>query len=422
MFPHQGNGGYNVLHYGIRLAFTPPDSIAASVRIRARATKDLSAFNLDFYRLVVDEATVDGTTATTSRSGSELTITPVHDIAAGHVFTTTVTYHGTPTTYTDPDGSKDGWVETPDGATVTSEPVGAMTWFPDNDTLRDKASFDMHVTAPHGLTVVGNGKLLRKRTSSGLTTWHWREVQPMAVYLACISIGKYDVVRSQTAAGVPIRSYLDPTVGGFKIADKVKHVLRVWGHTFGPYPYPSAGIIIDNTPVGYSLEVQTRPVFPGVPSTSTLVHEFAHQWYGDWVTPKDWSDIWLNEGFATYAQWLWAAKHKDDPLIPRHIFEKLYRSHGAHNIFWKIPVGHPGEPRNLFGEAVYVRGAMTLEALRMKITSKNFFRLLKRWPAVHGGSNATTAQLEAMAERISGKNLSHLFKVWIDGDSKPTEY
>ena len=420
LFPHQGNGGYDVEHYGIALTWRPSGHVTARTAVRARAAKSLSAFNLDLDGLRVRSVAVDGRAATFRRSGTELTVIPAVPVRDGSRFTTVIRYGGTPHYLLDPDGSKDGWIATSDGATVLSEPIGAMTWFPDNDTLRDKATYTISATAPRGLTVESNGHL-RSRVVHGTTaTWTWHESHPMATYLATVSIGTYRIVRGRTANGVPVVSYLDPSLGGRSAALRVPKVLSYWQRLFGPYPFSSAGIVVDDVPVDYALEVQTRPVFDFVPDTATLVHELAHQWYGDSVTPRDWSDIWLNEGFATYAEQLWQAR--SDPGYPHRVFMRLYREHGRSDPFWDIPVTRPGDPADLFGDAVYTRGAMALQALRMRIGSHDFFRLLKRWPAVHAYGNATTAELESLAERVSGRGLRHLFHVWLEVGGKPAGY
>ncbi len=420
LFPHQGNGGYEVDHYRIDLHWSRPDSIMSLAHLKASATQNLSAFNLDLRGLRVSSVRVDGSRATYRRNGSELTITPASSIVDGSSFEVLVRYRGTPQTFIDPDGAKDGWIQTPDGATVLSEPVGAMTWFPNNNTPRDKATFGITVTAPRRLEVVSNGRLVSTSTHAGTRTWHWREMDQMSSYLATVSIGEYDVLHDRSRRGVPVVSYLDPTVGGVDAARRVPGVIDYWEKLFGPYPFTSSGMIVDNVEVGYALEVQTRPVFPSVPGISLIVHEFAHQWFGDSVTLTDWSDIWLHEGFATYAEWLWEARHH--PAYPAHRFRQLYRGHPAADPFWNIPVAVPGEPANLFGNAVYTRGAMALQAIRMRMGDRAFFRLLRRWPAVHRQGNVATADLQALAERLSGKRLDHVFRIWLYEAKKPRGY
>jgi aminopeptidase N len=309
LFPHAGNGGCRVGHYALDLTYRPKTDILYGVAtIQARATKALSAFNLDFYKLRVDRVIIDGKLAGFSRHGSELTLRPARTLARGRAFAVRVTYHGVPKTYIDPDGSQDGWIATADGAIAVNEPLGAMTWFPVNNHPSDKATYRVSITVPNGLKGVSNGNLVSHRRHGGMTTWVWYEPDQMASYLSTATVGRFRMI-SVTAGGIPSWSFVDPTMpGGVKTAGRVSRVVTYWTKQFGAYPFSSTGLIIDRGSFGYALEVQTRPVFPFNPGTATLVHELAHQWFGDSVTPSDWSDIWLNEGFATYAQWLWQAR------------------------------------------------------------------------------------------------------------------
>ncbi|MGI8433571.1 MAG: M1 family metallopeptidase [Nocardioidaceae bacterium] len=419
LFPHSGNGGYDVRHYDIALRFQRP-RIHATTTVSAVARRNLSAFFLDLEGLVVDRVTVNGKPAPFSRSGHELRITPTHPVGRGRHFSTVVTYHGLPQFHIDPDGVRDGWVNTPDGETVVAEPVGAMTWFPCNNTLADKATYRFTVRAPKRLTVAANGLPVRTVEHPRSTTSHWRETDQMSTYLAAISIGKYDVIRDRTNHGTRVISFLDPSEGGYRSAAKVPGIVDYLEKRFGRYPLTSAGIIVDNVPVSYALEVQTRPVFPDPPSETTLVHELVHQWFGDSVTPKDWGDVWLNEGFATYGEWLWVGR--DKPGAPRRIFDRKYQRLDAGRQLWHVPPADLGRPKYLFSNSVYTRGAMALEAFRLKMGDKAFFALLHRWPTRHYQANASTHQLKRMAERLSGRQLDHLFKVWLYTPHKPRGY
>ena len=423
LFPHQGNGGYDVEHYAIVLRWHRDGSIRATVRIRAVATQALSAFNLDFRGLTVDSATVAGASAGTSGpTNDELTVTPASPVLEGQTFRTVIAYHGKPHYLIDPDGSADGWISTSDGATVLSEPIGSMTWFPNNNTPSDKATYSISVTAPRSKTVASNGRLVGVSSSPSpghLATWRWREPDPMASYLATVSIGAYDVVKGTSKRGVRVRSFVDTSMSGEETARHVGGVVDFLSTQFGPYPLTSAGIIVDKVPVSYALEVQTRPVFPYDPGVSGLLaHELAHQWFGDSVSLNDWSDIWLNEGFATYAEWLWQARTQ--PNAPARRFHALYNGNGPHSSFWDGVVAQPATAAHLFDtNTVYTRGAMALEALRLTIGTKDFFALVHRWTARLGGGNGTTARFEAMAENVSGENLDVLFGDWLHRSGRP---
>lgn len=331
-FPRAGNGGYDVTHYALTLAYTPgtsgtSDDLTGTATITARATHNLSAFDLDLKGMKVNSLTVEGKTASWTRTGQELKVRPPSTLPKGKTFRTTVRYSGTPETITDPDGSEEGWLRTADGALALGEPTGSMAWFPGNDHPSDKATYDITITVPKGLQAVSNGELRTETTTGGgrTTTYTWRTAQPMATYLATVAIGRYDITRTTTKNGVPVYVAVDPeeAAASRKVLAKIPEVMEWEEYNFGPYPFTSTGAIVDRRgDAGYALETQTRPFFPGAPDTGTLVHELAHQWYGDSVTPKTWRDMWLNEGFATYAEWLWNEDHDGDTA--QQTFDALY--------------------------------------------------------------------------------------------------
>jgi aminopeptidase N len=424
LFPTIGNTGYDVQHYDVRLGFFPAaKSIRATTTITSRATRRLSSFSLDLEGLTVRSAVVDGRRATFTRHDDKLVLTPARPVSGR--FVTTIRYGGVPTTHIDPDGAQDGWVPTADGATVVSEPLGASTWIPNNNTPRDKATFRVRVTAPRALAVAGNGDLTGRRTEHGRTTWTWRQSRQMATYLAMISIGRYDVyhstMRTTTGRTLPVWSFVQPKYG--KLAAEralIPEIVRFQEQRFGSYPFTSVGIVVKDLGVGYALETQNRPVFDGVPDTATIVHELAHQWYGDSVTPRVWEDIWLNEGFASYAEDLWAAAH-GGPSTQR-AFDARYAANPASSDLWTPAPASFTDPADLFGDPVYTRGGMTLQALRAEVGSADFFEILRRWATDRRGTSVTTAQFARLAERVSGRDLDHLFRTWLYTAGKPAGY
>ena len=421
-FPLSGNGGFDVTHYDLDVRYSPATKrLDGHAVVSATATQDLSRFDLDLYRLAVASVSVDGISAKFTRSGQELVITPSAFIRLGAHFRVDVAYGGVPEQVTDPDGSPDGWIKTDTGAFVASEPQGAMTWFPANSQPIDKASFDVTISVPKGYQAVGNGELVEQRSTSTTTTTHWRERQPMAAYLATASIGKFGIHTYRTA-GLPVYVAVDPreAAAAAPVLARLPEILEWEQRTFGPYPFSSTGAIVMHAPdVGYALETQTRPLFDSAPDETTLVHELAHQWFGDSVSLTRWKDIWLNEGFATYAEWLWS-EDTGGPSTQK-TFDKLYASPSSAGL-WARPVADPGTGANIFADPSYDRGAMVLHELRVAVGDRAFFSILRAWAAQHRYGHGTTAQFTALATAISHRNLTGVFHTWLYTSGKPPSH
>ncbi|MEV7688812.1 M1 family metallopeptidase [Streptomyces bungoensis] len=422
-FPQLGNGGFDARHYDLDVAYAPDTGRLDGVTtLTARATRTLSSFDLDLQRLEISRVEVDGRRARFTRDGDEVTVTPRDALRQGRTFRVRVTYGGVPEPLSGPIvfGSKYGWMKTPDGVFVACEPNAASTWFPSSDHPADKATYDIRIKAPRGLTGVSNGRLVSTRDRGGSTYTHWRESRPMATYLATATIGKFDVRTGRTPGGIPIYVAIDPVLKNSNNVDVYAVTAAAtdyWSQVFGPYPFEETGAIVDDMPeAGFSLEVQSKPAYSAVRNESTIVHELAHQWFGDSVSVAQWKDIWLNEGFATYAQWLWA-EHQG--IRTAHdSFRAGYDSRPADSPFWQIEVADP-QRDTMFASAVYQRGAMTLQALRERIGDRAFFRLLPAWTRLHRYGNADTADFIRLAERVSGQRLDDLFRTWLFTTGKP---
>jgi aminopeptidase N len=441
-FPEAGNGGYDVRHYSLDLSYTPTpvNRLTGRVAIFARATQSLSRFNVDLRDfLSVSRVMVNVRRATFTHSGQELSITPRSKIRRGSTFVVLVEYSGQPLPVVDPDEAIEGWVPTDDGAIVVNEPQGAPGWFPVNDTPLDKATYDFAITVPAGSAAIANGVLVSRHTRRDTTTWRWLVTRPMASYLATATNGRFETRFRRLQGGLPEYNAVDPqtreedtdppqppnpALAWERLAPQPE-IVRFFSGLYGPYPFESIGSIIDWAPqVGYALESQTRINYDRIPDPATVVHEIAHQWFGDAVTLASWPDIWLNEGFATWSEWIYDERHGSPPdqVTAQDRFDELYAideaSEEGRGLWFPAPAALPG-PAELFHRPVYDRGGMTLQALRRKIGDPTFLRILRTWYRDHRDGNVTTAQFIALAERESRSDLGEFFRVWLYEEGRP---
>jgi len=424
-YPTLGNGGYDVQHYELNMMYTPEaNTLHANVVITAIATQDLDAFNLDFVGFEIAELLVDGTPAAYERHGSELVITPEARIGNGDPFAVAVTYAGNPGPTASPAFPRIamGWRKGPAGEVyVVAEPDAARSWFPANDHPLDKATFLYNITVPDDHAVAATGEFLGTEPghqAGDTLTYTWRMDTPMAPYLATIVAGRgYLLVEdaaSSEAAGIPIRNFLpadlvaDPPAA---LADQGEMV-AVLEEAFGPYPFDRYGIAVVGD-FNAALENQTLSVFGrSMVNTpffgSVLVHELAHQWFGDSVSVAQWSDIWLNEGFATFAELLWI-----EHVNGRDIYDEQVANRRQSAAFADYPPPGLPPPDDLFNGGVYQLGGLLLADLREEIGDDSFFTLLKTYTREFRDGNATTEDFIRLAEEVSGQDLDEFFRVWL---------
>lgn len=432
-FPSRGNGGYDVQSYDITLDIDPvSDHIAGADTATAVATQDLSALYLDLQGLEVSHARVDGAAAAFEQRGQELRISCPAPVAKGARFAVAVTYSGVPVATPSPPVTL-GWQKAGDTTFTLDEPQGAASWFPVNDTPSDKAVYTFHLTVPAAYTAAANGVLVGPPTSAAAgaaRTFTWKMDEPMASYLAAVYVGRFTVETSASAGGVAIRNYFaaDLASAAHTAFSRTGEVLDYFATLFGPYPFPAYGVVVPDADSGGAMENQTMSLFgrdvvtkrmnDATTGAIFLSHELAHQWFGDSVTIEHWDDIWLNEGFATYASWLWL----EHDLGRKALDDQVQRSLGVLGNSADPPPGKPGADR-MFGASVYLRGALTLHALRLTVGDAPFFRTLRAWADLHTYGNATTADFIALAKeeapQVRAAQLDALFQSWLYADQMP---
>jgi aminopeptidase N len=275
---------------------------------------------------------------------------------------------------------------------------------------------------PNGFQVVANGVPESEDTQGTWTTHVWQAHDAMASYLATFDVGEWKMRSRVTSNGLPVIDAIDPDVLPLVRVSvrREPEILTFLESKFGPYPFESAGgIFPDTRRLGFALETQTRPIysryfFPY--GDSVIVHELAHQWFGDLVAVHRWQDIWLNEGFATYAEWLWSGDQGFG--TPPQTFRAIWSAYNRNSPFWEVVIGDPGV-EDLFDGAVYVRGAMTLQALRNEVGDDAFWTILHTWTDTHAFATGSTDEFIALAEQVSGQDLGELFDVWLFRPSRP---
>ena len=304
---------------------------------------------------------------------------------------------------------------------MLSEPDGAQSWYPVNDHPSDKATYTFRITVPDPLIAAANGVLTEQVPANGNTTYVWESGQPMASYLVQVAVGNFVIVDDGTAAGVPIRHVFAENIAqeAIEATERTPEMVELYSEQWGQYPFEAYGALVIDEPLGVALETQTLSLFgsdsglfPG--SEIIYAHELAHQWFGDAVSPARWRDIWLNEGFATYAEWVWE-EHDGRGTIDE-IAEDIYRGYAASGE--DTVVLDPG-PEDLFSAAVYERGGLTLYALRVEVGAETFDEILRTYFEKFNGESVTTEDFVDVAEDVSGKNLDALFAAWLTDPDLP---
>jgi len=420
--PGHGNGGYGVERYELDLKYRmPTNRLSGTATIHARTTQLLERFSLDLVHLRVTKVRIEGQRGVRfEQTQRKVIVTPAAGIPAGTAFTVTLEYAGAPKPSSSRWGAV-GWEELTDGVIVAAQPSGAPTWFPCNDAVGNKASYDIRISTDQNYSVVCNGRLVEHAVSAGQGHWRYLQAQPTATYLATVQIGRY-ALAPHTFDGVPgVLAYPRPiearVLNDFTPLDQM---MALFQDRFGAYPFDDYTVVVTADELEIPLEAQSLAIFganhaDGFRGSDRLIaHELAHQWFGNSVGLAHWKDIWLNEGFACYSEWIWS-EHSGGPSADALARQHHRRVAGQP---FDIVVGDPG-PTLMFDDRIYKRGALTLHALRLTIGDAAFFDLLRGWTSTHRGGTVTTDDFRAAASPFSSEPLDRLFERWLFATALP---
>lgn len=424
-FPANGDARYRVHRYELTLDYRPgPNRLAGAARINAIAGRSpLAEFQLNLGDFKIGRVRVDGRQAHYTHRGGRLRVRPGKALRAGAAFTVEVQWSGNPKPVASPWGGL-GWEELEDGALVASQPVGAPSWYPCNDRPADKASYQISVTTPSAYSVVAGGRLLTRTSRGSTTTWVYEQAAPTSSYLVSLVIGRYEtlLLGDPGPGGVPQHGHLPARLLPRFSRDFARQpaMMDLFQDLFGPYPFDDYAVVVTDEDLDVPVEAQGLSLFganhvDGARGSERLVaHELAHQWFGNSVSIADWRHIWLNEGFAKYAEWLWSERSGGPDA------HQLAAT--AHRLLETLPqdlrLSDPGR-KSMFDDRLYERGGVALHAVRCALGDDAFFGMLRGWASSHRGGAVTTPMFAAHAARYAAQPLDGLFDAWVHGTRLP---
>lgn len=415
--PGSGNGGYTVAHYDLALDYRiNTNRLGAVAVISMRSNQPLTQFSLDLVGLTVTNVLIDGSRAARYRQGSgKLVITASRLIAADTEFQVTVRYNGSPAPRSS-DWGDVGWEELSDGVLVAGQPTGAPSWFPCNDHPSSKAAYRIAITLASSYRAIANGRLVSSTTRASRTHWIYESIEPMSTYLATVQIGAYSARPLPAAQNVPQFSFIPADLAREFDADfgSQRSMIGTFQEFFGPYPFAQYTVVVTDDDLEIPLEAQGLSIFgrnhvDGDGGSRRLIaHELAHSWFGNSLTTSSWKHIWLHEGFACYAEWLWS-EASGGAKAQRMAELQWARLNGLDQDFL---IGDPG-PDLMFDDRLYKRGALALHSVRRILGDSAFFAMLKDWTSAHRHGSVSTEQFIEHVEKYTDSDIRGVLAAWL---------
>jgi aminopeptidase N len=424
LVPGHGDLSYGVSHYDLDLTYRHVGNhLTGIATLEVVVHAPTSVLTLDLYALRVSEVRVDGVRSPRwQHRRGRVSVRFDEVLPVGRQLSLVIRYAGTPRMVPGPDGEV-GWEELSDGVLVAAQPYGAPSWYPCNDRPSDKATYRISVRASSAYVVVANGTLTERTSRASTTTWVYELPQPMASYLATVQIGRYVTtpVPGTDPDMVPVAVIHPPghRAGVAQAFGRQAEMLSAYSSIFGPYPFAGYTVVVTDDPLEIPVEAQTLSTFGSNylrtdwNAERLIAHELAHQWFGNSLTAARWRDIWLHEGFACYAEWLWSewrwSHGSGGSPATTHAVAHWNR---LRRLPQDLVLADP-DARTMFDDRVYKRGALFLHTIRITVGDSAFFEMLRSWVADHANGSVTTEDFIAHAADRLGPRLPELADAWL---------
>lgn len=428
VYPQHGNPAVDVLLYDLELTWAPETTqLTGLATLTVRAAKPTDEIRLDFSgSLSIDSVAVDGTPVDSTGAGDDLFVPVGRELAVDDQVVLRVSYAGIPRPVEAPmvrnDINQVGLVVMPGGnAFALQEPFGAFTWYPVNDHPSDEALYDISITVPDGWAGVSSGTPVRpKRTPADGTTFRYVSDDPVASYLVALGLDRYQHTVTTGPHGLPLHFWYRAEERETVLSQtaKVPEMIGWLEERYGPYPFDTAGM--QTIPIFTGMETQTMITLVGGAPDGVLVHELAHQWFGNAVTPRDWLGMWLNEGWAMYTQALWEDQHQDPAADAKPMADSLARFRDR-DAGLRAQHGPPGNynPGHFGSANVYYSPALMLHEIRVEVGNEEFFALARDWVQTNLDTSQDRASFTAFVNQHTGRDFTALIDIWLDSPTTP---